>query len=98
MTDGEKMVWAAAFAASLRDGLSPIEAGHQAALATDALEDAAGRDDWRANEMCVGHQPGQPSDVEAALVEMLNSGFEATDEWLRRQIEFRIGRPLRGAK
>lgn len=102
MTDGEKMVWAAAFVAAFRAGEGPIDAATDASIAVGALEDAAGRDNSRATEMCLGEEP---SDVEAALVELLSSWetvagpqLAAAARMFRADMGVKLGRPLRGAK
>lgn len=109
MTDGEKMVWAAAFAVEANKNDRVDIANAQSCVASgdfavDMLRTAARSGDRDAKELTAD---SAQSDVEAALVEAL-AKCERGEMFFkepctaagrfRDEVESRIGRPLRGAK
>ena len=101
MTDGEKMVWAAAYAVAFYDMGTLYESIAAADAAIDVLRDSK-HQSRIAKEMLAA----DPRDVEAVLVDIMRTsdsnatiiGGYKVIEAIRWEIERRIGRPLRGAR
>lgn len=105
MTDGEKMVWAAAFAAASVAGRDRYGASSAGDDAVYLLKECVTHNDHTARDFASSDT--EPSDIEAALVEAL-AKCERGEMFFkepctaagrfRDEVERRIGRPLRGAK
>jgi hypothetical protein len=106
VTEPEKLVWAAAFARTIdEDGTAPYAASAAADVAVGALRLLVrdGRDREAADFASTA-----PTDLESILVEYLHyrsgpgcgpSQFMGTTlHDLKRHLEWKLGRPLRGAQ